>query len=105
MSTPTTELERGPGPWSPWHSLVIFDHALDALELLLLLLDDLALDLHRAGAGPAGLDRDRRLLHLRRQLHRHADERENAEERQQEDADRHLDRVAHQCGDEVHATP
>ena len=36
--------------------------AFDALELLLLLLNDLALDLLRAGAGPDGFDRQRRDL-------------------------------------------
>ena len=68
--------------------------ALDARELLLLLDDDFLLDFLRAGAGPAGFDRDRRNLHLGRELHRHPDQRDDAEQRDQQHADGDLHRIA-----------
>ena len=96
------ELEREPA--DAIHALAgHLAHPLDALELLLLLLDDLALDLLRARAGPARLDGDRRDLHLRCELHGHANERDGAEERDQEDADRDLDGVLDAGLEESHA--
>ena len=76
--------------------------ALDALELLLLLDHDLLFDLLRTGAGPARLDRDRGRLHLGCQLHRHPHQRDDAEQRDQQNADGDLDRIANKGIDKLH---
>ena len=76
--------------------------ALDALQELLLLADDLAFDFLRAGARPARGDGDRRDLHLRRQLHGHAQQRNDAEQRDDQHADRDFDRIVDKGLDESH---
>ena len=53
--------------------------ALERLQLLFLFVDDLALDLLRARAWPDGADRDVRLVHVGRELHRNAEEGKGAE--------------------------
>ncbi len=76
--------------------------ALDPFELLLLLLDDLALDLLRAGPRPARLDGDRRDLDLGCELGRHPEDGDEPEEGHQQDADRHFDAVADEGFDQGH---
>ena len=55
-------------------------HAFDALQLLLLLVDDLFFDFFGAGTGPRRFDRQRGNFHFRRKLHRHREDRQNAEQ-------------------------
>ncbi len=82
-----------------------FDQALDALQLLFLLDDDFAFDLLRTGARPARFDADRRPLDFRRQLHRHPHESNRTKQRDEQDADSHLDRVMDNRADGVHTQP
>ena len=78
------------------------DQAFERLELLLLLLYDLALDLQRAGAGPDCRYGDDRVLDVGGELHGQAENRDAAEEQQQDDAHRRGDRVAYRSFDDFH---
>ena len=62
-------------------------NALDALELFLLLEDDLPLDLLRAGPGPDRLNTDLRPIDARNQLHRDPVQGEKAEQDQENHPD------------------
>ena len=76
--------------------------SLDAPELFLLALDDLLLDLFRAGARPHGGDRDDRPVDVRGELNGDPEEGDQAEERDQEHADGHADGPLDGCGDQAH---
>ena len=79
--------------------------SLDAPQLLLLALDDLLLDLFRAGARPHGGDRDDRPVDVRGELNGDPEEGDQAEERDQEHADGHADGTLDGCGDQAHGGP
>src|SRR5690606_5940111 len=68
---------------------------LDATELLLLLVHDLALDLVRARASPGRLDRDLRLDDVGRELDRNEEEADRSEEDDEDDRDGDADRLSY----------
>ena len=80
------------------------DEPLDAAELLLERLDQLPLDFLRARAPPLAVDGDRGDLDFRRELHRHRENREHAEERHQDHTHRDLHGARDARLDEVHET-
>jgi hypothetical protein len=78
------------------------DEPFDAAELFLERLDELLLDFLGARPQPPRLDGDRRNLDLRRQLHRHREDRQRAEQGHQQDPDGRLDGIRDAGGDQVH---
>ncbi len=77
--------------------------ARQAAQRLLLRLDQLGLDLGGRGRAPAGEDRDDRLVDVREQLHRQADERDEAEHDDEAHADGDADRALQRSFGQVHA--
>ena len=76
--------------------------ALEALQLLFLLVDDLLLDLVGAGALPEGLDGDDGVLDVGRELDGDALDAEDAGEHDEDHADGHGDRLSDDELEEVH---
>jgi hypothetical protein len=80
------------------------DQAFQGLELLFLLIDDLALDFLGAGSGPDGLDVDLRVFHVGRELDGNPKQRDRPEENEKNNADRGGDRKPDRVLDDFHGS-